>query len=143
MVQLRVILQLLYPTPPSILTLVTYVLAAAGYDRPCGSFYMESGPPATIGPAGLFIWSLALRVFLYRVPPASLMVGPNYKAPSCPTATVWEFVQYKERKNGGNFLLVGLLPTTSAPPPPPSNQGPIIQLQVVLQSCFILQKKCT
>ena len=24
----------------------------------------------------------------YRVPPASLMVGPNYTAPSCPTATV-------------------------------------------------------
>ena len=28
------------------------------------------------------------------------MVGPDYKAPSCPAATVWEFVQLKKKKNG-------------------------------------------
>ena len=37
---------------------------------------------ATIGPAG------RSRVFFYWVRPASFMGGPNYTAPSCPTATV-------------------------------------------------------
>ena len=37
---------------------------------------------ATIGPAG------RSRIFFYLVRPASLMVGPNYTAPSCPTVTV-------------------------------------------------------
>ena len=39
---------------------------------------------ATIGPAG------RSRIFFYWVWPASLMVGPDYTARSCPTATYWD-----------------------------------------------------
>jgi hypothetical protein len=43
---------------------------------------------ATISPEG------RSRVFFYWVRPASLMVGPDYTAPSCPTATVWDSTIY-------------------------------------------------
>ena len=32
--------------------------------------------------------------------PASLIVGPDYSAPSCPTDTVWKFLQNQIKKNG-------------------------------------------
>ena len=87
---------------------------------PSGLWPLAKPYPTVFSPACRWRLRLARRESLFLLSrPASLMVGPNYKAPSCPTATVWEFVQYEERKNGGNFLLVGLLPTTSAPPPPP------------------------
>ena len=31
------------------------------------------------------------------------MVGPNYTALSCPTATVWEFVQKKKKMGGKKY----------------------------------------
>ena len=84
----------LYTTPPSILTLLTWVqhmqawpLANSACRLVFGQTESYSVQPclplaATIGPAS------QLRVIFYWVWPASLMEGPDYTAPSCPTASV-------------------------------------------------------
>ena len=84
----------LYTTPPSILTLVTWVQRTQAWPSANSARRLAFGQTesysvqprlplaATIGPAG------RSRVFFYWVRPASLMVGPNYTAQSCPTATL-------------------------------------------------------
>ena len=105
MPSLRVVLQLLYPTPPSILTLETWVqrtqaLPSANYARRLAigqtkSYSVQPRLPlaATIGPAG------RSRVFFYLVRPASLMLGPDYTAPSYPQLLYGNFCK-KKAKNG-------------------------------------------
>ena len=68
----------LYTTPHSILTLVTWVPQSRLAFGQTESYSVQPRLPlaATIGPAG------RSRVFFYWVRPASLMVGPNYKARS-------------------------------------------------------------
>ena len=84
----------LYPTPPSILILVTWVQRTQAWPLSNSAGRLAFGQTdsysvqprlllaATIRPAG------QSRDFFYWVRPASLMVGPDYKAPICPTASV-------------------------------------------------------
>ena len=89
-----VVLQLLYFTPPSILTLVTWVHRTQAWPSANSACRLAFGQTescsvqpllplvATIGPAG------RSRVFFCWVRPACLMVVLDYTAPSCPTASL-------------------------------------------------------
>ena len=94
----------LYPTPPSILTLVTWVPQSR-------LAFGHSARRLAIGPSALAkrnptVCSLACRwrlrsalradreSFSIETHVLCLIVGPNYTAPICPTATVWDSTIY-------------------------------------------------
>ena len=93
--QLRVVLQLLYPTPTSILTLVTWVpqsRLAFGHS----ARRLAIGPPALAKPnptaslaAGGYDWPCGPIESLFLLSPARcLIVRPYYTAPSCLTVVL-------------------------------------------------------
>ena len=102
----------LYPTPPSILTLVTWVQCTQAWPSAKSARWLAFGQTesysvqpclplvATIGPAG------RSTVFFYWVRPASLMVGPNIQVwvvlqllyPTPPSIHSW--LGYSARKLG-------------------------------------------